>query len=68
MLARVLWRIERSVAAVAADAESAGMDVGPSDVDADVTEEAGATMFSDWRTAREERRPATVEAKAWIES
>lgn len=62
---RVDWRIERRVAAVAASVLVVGSCVpllsGFSDVVVEMT-------FSDWRTAREERREAIVEAKAWMES
>lgn len=64
---RVDWRIERRVAAVAASVLVEGRDVlsdFPEDEDEDVVE----ITFRDWRTAREERSEAIVEAKAWIES
>lgn len=63
--ARVDWRIERRVAAVAASVLVVGSPVA---LMSDFSEVLVEMTFRDWRTAREERREAIVEAKAWIES
>ena len=73
--ARVLWRMERRVAKVAASVLEGGImpvDAGlalalASWLVSEVVEVEEMT-FRDCRTAREDRRLAIVDAKAWMES
>lgn len=66
-LDRVDWRMERRVAAVAAVAESGGMVLVLFGVSEDEDGEEDEEMtLSDCRTAREDSRPAIVDAKAWM--